>query len=235
MMMMMMMMMRTRRTRKRKRIFSGVQKNPAQASSLRELARCIHGGDTHAVKYLISGAIRYWSTHDDPYNPDISEYPPHLHSLITSALDSQAKIGWEQMMKGFLSTTWRTLASKDMFAEKPTHDDRQGESTIKTTMKGLAEHFSRLWEARNKVLHDTKDEEMCDVRSMEIAEIKYYFSRPHLLRFDDRHYCEGSLAKLLNGRSSNRRRWLRRVKTSIEIQKVQGSRQTRITSYFSPT
>ena len=79
------------------------------------------------MKYLITGAIRHWSTHDDdPYNPDISEYPAHLHSLITSALDSQAKIGWEPMMKGFLSTTWQTLASKDMFAAKSTHDNRQG-------------------------------------------------------------------------------------------------------------
>ena len=212
--------------------FLRCSKNPAHESSIRQLDQYLQKGDHHPVKYLIKGAIRKWTLQTEPNYTNNSEYPRRLRQLITTAMESQKRIGWEQLLKGYIRKHWRTLASKEMYTEA-THNERQGDFMVRSILLGVSDHFSRLWEARSKVLHDTSDKELCDVRSTEMAEVKYYFSRPELLRFDDRHYCEGSLTALVNGRSSHRRRWLRRVKKSIELKASQGGRQSLITSFVT--
>ncbi|KAI2494260.1 hypothetical protein MHU86_20278 [Fragilaria crotonensis] len=209
--------------------------NPAYRSSIHELCKKIQAGEPHSTKYLIAGVIRKWSSNTDPdLLVDIAESPSHLHPIINSALQSQTKIGWDLLLKGYFSTHWRTLASMDMY--NPTSfDNTKGEAMMLNIMTAIADHFSRLWAARNEVLHAKHDNALRDSRSAEISEVRHYFSRPHLLRFDDRHYCEGSLEALLNGKSSTRRRWLRQVKKSIELQEAQSSRQSLITSYFTTT
>lgn len=83
------------------------------------------------------------------------------------------------------------------------YNEAQGDTMVRNILIGVcSDHFERLWEARNKALvDDTDNEEICNIRSTEIAEVKYYFSRPDLLRFDNHHnYREGSLSTLLNRR-----------------------------------
>lgn len=82
------------------------------------------------------------------------------------------------------------------------YNEEQGDTMVRNILIGVSDHFERLWEARNKALvDDTDNEEICNIRSTEIAEVKYYFSRPDLLRFDNHHnYREGSLSTLLNRR-----------------------------------
>lgn len=104
-------------------------------------------------------------------------------------------------------------------------------------MSATVNHFNRLWDARYEMLHGTQDTDLQLIRSAELAEIKYYHSRPHLLKFEDRHYSssERSLEELLQGPPSIRRRWLRRVKKSAKETKTKGPQQAHITKYFEQT
>ncbi len=71
---------------------------PGFLLSLRAFDREIQWGDAHPAKYLIAGAVRQWSQSDDLYVPDLSPYPAHMQESIESAITSQNRIGWEQMI-----------------------------------------------------------------------------------------------------------------------------------------
>ena len=79
--------------------------NPCQDQSLLTLGADICNSDYHPVRYLLSAGLEHWY-HDRPetFQPAIDGYPQHMHSAIHhSALLSQARIGWYQATKGFLS------------------------------------------------------------------------------------------------------------------------------------
>ncbi|KAI2513278.1 hypothetical protein MHU86_1049 [Fragilaria crotonensis] len=114
-------------------------------------------------------------------------------------------------------------------------DENRGEQEIRKITKLISDHFNRLWEARNAALHSNEEDELQQIRSEEANEVRYYHSHPNLLKFDDRHYCDRPLDKILHGPKSTRRRWLRKVKKSVQAQEAQGTRQTLITSYFTTT
>jgi hypothetical protein len=73
-------------------------------------------------------------------------------------------------------------------------------------------HSQRMWIARHGVLHSHEDAQLSNVRSPEAPEIRELYQQPHLLRAGDRHFCERSLDRLLNGPPSMRRRCLWRVR-----------------------
>jgi hypothetical protein len=114
-------------------------------------------------------------------------------------------------------------------------DVAKGKEMIRGVLTAISDHFTRrLWEARNRVLHDKHNEETRAIQSAEILEVNYYFNRPRLLvSFDNRHFCERSLQALLTAPSSTCHRWLRRVKNSVQAQLDNGSSQSLITLYFS--
>jgi hypothetical protein len=85
-----------------------------------------------------------------------------------------------------------------------TTDVAKGKEMIRGILTAISDHFTRrLWEARNRVLHDKHDEATRTIQSAEILEVNYYFNRPHLLSFDNRHFCERSLQALLTAPSSS--------------------------------
>ena len=111
-------------------------------------------------------------------------------------------------------------------------DRTKGAARMRPCITAIHDHSQRLWLARNSALHATDDDTVRDIRSSENAEIKDLYKQPHLLRAGDRHYCERSLDRLLNGPPSTRRRWLRRVKKSIAEHLRDGGHQTLITGYL---
>jgi hypothetical protein len=207
-------------------------KNPVHYKSLQQLRRDIVNNDTHPVRYLLIEGLEQWS-HTEQISSDISQFPTHLHLSIRDAMESQTNIGWEEALSGFLSTKWARLACCDMY-NPDVLDKGAGNHRMRECITAIYNHARRLWMARNEVLHSTDDEHQQSIRSVEIAEIKDMFSKPHLLRAGDRHYCERSMDKLIEGSASTRRKWLRRVRKSIAEQKRDGGIQSQITSYFAP-
>jgi hypothetical protein len=115
-----------------------------------------------------------------------------------------------------------------------TRDPRAGHTRMQQIISALCQHTRRLWIARNGCLHDSTSSTLPS-STAEAIEIQYYHSRPHLLRPGDQHYCQRSLSKLLEGPPATRRRWLRKVKqSSADLTKDGTTRQSLITSFFSP-
>ena len=139
--------------------------------------------------------------------------------------------GWYQVLKGFLSERWRELASMDLFSVSKM-DDQLGAYRMIQMVKMLYAFNASMWKSRNEILHSTDSQSMAEIRSTENAEIRYLFTNPDLLAFNDRHLCAGSLDSLLQGSAPTRRRWLRRAKLSSENARQDSARQSLITSFF---
>jgi hypothetical protein len=159
--------------------------------------------DPHPTRYIvIAGVIRHRTSADDSYEPEISSYPTHTKDMIESALQSQFDIGWESMLKGYLSIRPITSAT-------------------------TVDHCNQLLEACNKILHGKQDDTQKKNRSQEIAEIQYYQSLPQVLKFENRHhYWDRPLETILDAIPATRQWWLRRVKKSTLAQTELGAQQT---------
>ena len=159
--------------------------------------------DPHPFWHCLVEGIKTWTRNaDNTYLPDVTGYPPHLRRALAAAALSQKEIGWDNTLRGFLSTEWIHLASLDMHDQTLCSEDR-GNARIRKALSSIYEYTWKTWDSRNEVLH-TKDKTTlaANIRSADCAAIKHYHSKPHLLRFDDRHLCDRPLIKLLHGSSS---------------------------------
>ena len=209
--------------------------NPDFLSSLSTLHEGLCKTDAHPVCLLIYAGIHHFATSDSiPFQPSLDSYPNHLRPLIQECLISQARIGWAQATKGFLSVRWRELASQAMFQTDST-DSSKGQSRMRAIVDGIYAHNIRLWKSRNEILHSREDTDMQSIRSAETAEISKLHDQPESLCFSDRYLCSRSLDSLLRSTPATRRRWLRRVKASREMHIKDGSRQVLLTSCFPST
>jgi hypothetical protein len=209
-------------------------KNPNAQSGMATLRKTLLSPhDIHPIRYLLADAIQHWITHPEtPFQPPVTTFPPHLQEHIRSAISSQERIGWGHLLNGFLSIKWTTLARLDMLsATKP--DTVTGSHRIRKCIAAIHTFTRQLWLARNQLLHAATEETItATARTTAQIEVTHYHQRPHLLRFDDRHLCDRNLHQLLTGSSSTRRRWLRLVKSSVQIHALDGQRQTTIQSFF---
>ena len=204
--------------------------NPVFASSVRQLRKDIITEDSHPVRYLIAEGLEHW-LYSKHFTPRTDQYPEFLQEPIRAALLAQQSIGWEEALSGFLSKNWGHVATRDMYNEKEM-DKSKGQERIRGCISAIYAHTHRMWISRNEALHSNDEDQLRDIRSTENAEIRDLHQKPHLLRAGDRHYCERSLEKLLKGPQSTRRRWLRRVRKSMEEHRSDGGQQALITSYL---
>ena len=109
-------------------------------------------------------------------------------------------------------------------------EGRRRMSTILLRVQGF---ITLIWTGRNESLHNQRQYDETKFMSLEAAEIRHYFSQPHLLPVTEQHYCQGSVLKVLQSRPSNRRRWLRRVRKARSDLLLDQLRQARITSFFT--
>ena len=81
--------------------------NPDLAPSLQTLSAETCNSDPHLVRFLILWGLKHWySQTDEPFRPDVSSFPAHMHEEIAQALlESQERIGWYQASKGFSAST----------------------------------------------------------------------------------------------------------------------------------
>ena len=115
-------------------------------------------------------------------------------------------------------------------------EEERAITRLRKAIRGIYDFTSDLWTERNTVLHDGETaHEMAEIFSTEVAEIKSYHQQRYLLRFDDRHLCDRPLKQLLTGSAATRRRWLRLVKRSRDVQARDGQTQQKITSFFTST
>lgn len=118
--------------------------NQSQHAALSKLKSDICTTDIHPVRYLLSSGLVHWLTASQtPFAPSITEFPEHFHALLHSALASQARIGWNQAVKGYISKQWSILATMDMHHPTAT-DTNKGSSRIRSILRGLFDFTRQL-------------------------------------------------------------------------------------------
>ena len=213
--------------------FLRCKSNPSYLSSVSSLRSDILTKDVHPVRYLLAaGLCQTLADADAHFDHPLHQFPPHFHDIASHALSQQQSIGWTHALKGYLSKQWGAMAQFDMHSTK--RDQRKGAQRMRSILTAISSHIRRLWMARNDCLHSKKDKDLDSIRSAESAEIRYYHSRPHLLRMADQHYCLRPLDRILSGTPATRRRWLRKVKQSSAELTKDGTTQTLVTTYFRP-
>ncbi len=123
------------------------------------------------------------------------------------------------------------MASEDIFGSRSAKPD-SGFHRIHTIIKAFHSLTQTKWKARNKMLHETQDEEIRNIRDDEAAEIVELYSHPEHLKAGDRHYCEQPLSAILTKSTASRRRWLRYIRQAQSRAGKDGTRQTLMTQFF---
>jgi hypothetical protein len=100
-----------------------------------------------------------------------------MHSDIQSALLSQARIGWHQATKGFLSKRWFDLACLELYDPSKAVESK-GIQRMHQIMTAVYAHNLRTWQSRNAVLHSKESSLVADIRSTEGAEIRQIYQNP---------------------------------------------------------
>ena len=187
--------------------------NPAQSTAMAKLIKILIDPDGHPYGTAIAKCMECTiQLPNDPIDLPYEKYPIRYHSSIAQAIKEQTLIGWHQLFRGYLTTSWQDLASRDLISSES--DPSRGHHRTLQTLAALREYTHTIWEGRNEVLHKTKDTADAKIYSVESSEIRHYHSKPLLLPASDRHYCSKSLDKILQSNPSSRRCWLRRLRTA---------------------
>ena len=161
-------------------------------------------------------------------------YPPKYAELIRKAIHAQTQIGWLNLMKGYIATTWHELASTYFSypEDEPTYRD-DGSHRVARALSCIQILTHTIWIERNNALHNTKEAEIRRQRTTLDAEIAKYHADTAALPAADRHYCNTRLDTLLRRSPSYKRRWIYRVRRAREMFKItESSHQARIPMYF---
>ena len=216
--------------------------NPNYTEAWKELTT---GGspykENHNAIDVISDCLQQWlkapervptQRNNNPYSNLF--LPSHMQVILAKAIIEQSAIGWANLLRGYLSSQWKTLASSHMLnSEMAASNKTDGCRRLGTVLQRIQGFLNQLWQGRNDVLHkhDTGNERK--FQSIEAAEIRHFYTQPHLLPARDQHYCDCSLLQLLRSRPAHRRRWLMRVRRARAELLSDQHRQVQITSYFT--
>jgi hypothetical protein len=188
--------------------------NAAQSSGIQTLYRDPKLQGAHPLRRMVVEGLRHWMKQDNTgFHPDTSVYPFHLREPFQEAVRRQSLIGWDNLLRGFVSKAWYDIADAtyDIPDRRNTLD---GAIRIRSLISSLYHYTEEIWIVRNARLHDQQDDTTAAIRSTSAIEIRDAYSNPDSLLFGDRHLCNQPLEKNLKSNSSTQRRWLRRIRES---------------------
>ena len=220
------------------------ESNPKRGEALAEL----HSGGSkyrehHRFTTIFTDCVEQWLL--DPTKTPSSQstanmvltnhseiLQPHMVTILQEAIREQTAIGWLHVFHGYVAKKWRTLASSHMINPLATPQTSDGNRRMGTVLQRIQAFLSLIWTGRNEALHRNDHDDVRRFQSLEAAEIRHYFSQPHLLAVQDQHYCSGPILTLLRSRPAYRRRWLMRVRRARAAMLTEQHRQARMTAYF---
>ena len=208
------------------------RENPSFAESKEIFTKAMKSSDNHPTLRLLKAGLVAWIQDPmDPFTPDLTGYPQKFTTAITTAINEQQAIGWDQAFRGYLSQEWRQMASEGIYDSDTFHEGR-GHQTMKKVYAATSEYETSMWKSRNTVLHDTTTPDLNQVRDIEVAEITDLYAKQDLIGAGDRHYCERPLATILKKKPASRRRWIRYMHRARARYKRLTRHQPPITNFF---
>ena len=217
--------------------------NKGRSKALAEFKTNVRAKEANRFGKVFADVVMQW-LHDPLVTPSLegsldhtinyNYHPQKYKALIQKAIQAQTQIGWLNLLKGYISTTWHELASTDFShpEDEPTNRD-DGSHRIARVLRALQTLTHTIWIERNNALHNKQEEQSRYQKTALDAEIANYHADTAALPAADRHYCDTRLDVLLRRSPSYKRRWIYRVRRAREMFKITGaSNQTKLTKYY---
>ena len=135
-----------------------------------------------------------------PHNPYNEPLQPHILNMVRQAIVEQTRNGWLNLIHGFQSKQWKTLALTHMQDSSNPEDPSKGSWRLGTVVQRINAFIKLMWQAWNNALHKNDKSEERHYQSLKSAVIHHFSNQSHLLAAQDWHYCNGTLilATLVN-------------------------------------
>ncbi|KAI2492886.1 hypothetical protein MHU86_21665 [Fragilaria crotonensis] len=212
--------------------FLRCQKNDAQISGLKHLLSDKKETSPHLCRRLAVEGIKFWhTTGTNDFHPNLASFPHHMREAVTKVAGQQSAIGWDNLLKGYLSKAWTDLAAFDNINESK-YEVPQAHMRLRRLVTAIHVYTRSLWICRNENLHSRQASAADSVWSTSQAEIRHFYFNRDLVSFEDQHLFRFSLDHLLTSSRSTQIRWLRRAKASSKRKRVARNSQTLMTRYF---
>jgi hypothetical protein len=128
---------------------------------------------------------------DSIFTPDISHVPREQHAMVAQALREQSIIGWDLGVRGYISKHWvkAIAANANLSADTNRNEIEIGNTWARKTIHQLWEFGREMWHDRNKILHDSSNEDTKMMKSATIdAEIAKLYARTVTYAAEDRQF-----------------------------------------------
>ena len=193
------------------------------------------------VQELFVKCFEAWLANPEtPITPDISTVPLEQRHLLAIAIEEQQSIGWDMMIRGYLSRHWAKAVGANPRMCVTDDNGKQRDPVVvgnnwarKVTVQ-LWEFAREMWHDRNTRLHDPKSDESRVIKGAEVnAEIERLYENIDSYAAQDRWRFDVPLALRLRKPFRARRRWLLLTKLLVEKSTTNDTQgQRRLTNYY---
>jgi len=217
--------------------------NPAREKAIQAFCTSLRKRDGCRFGQVFADIVDQWlDDHITKPHPNNCRDPTLLYDalhqdyiqMIHEAIHDQEEIGWLNLLRGFLSKTWTTVAStyfQNSRVAIQTRDD--GHHRISKAVRALHILTSKLWKGRNEILHQKTLAQEVNIRTTVDSEIVALQREPDKLPIHDQHYCNIPIHDLLCKSPSFKRRWLYRVREARARFQTEARNQPRITTFLT--
>ena len=158
-----------------------------------------------------------------------SQYPRRYKSIIIS----QNKIGWDQVIKGRVTTKFVQHHDQYAMVNKIPTD---GEQWMTRIIKVMWEHVATCWKIRNDIVHDneTRESNIEELRN-EVSQL--YDMKKHIDPCD-RHALATDMSKVMKYSPTAMKKWIERIRPKVRAAKKRTIMRTQlnhisIVNYFT--
>ena len=186
--------------------------------------------DTSPSTAAMFRAIKQWT--QAPEDPVRGSPGAMIYSTsVETAIASQSLIGWDHLLRGFVSSDWGRVHSPT--DSTPTNEQQQlAIPRLATIIRALQDYSLALWTGRNAILHEQSLHSASIVHSQLNHDITQMFTVSTSLSNHLRSYFSLPLEARLRQSPRQRQRWLRLVRLATSHSSSAGSRQQLISIYF---
>ncbi len=98
--------------------------------------------------HIMSG-LHQWESHESIWSPSRGSVAP-TDKLLTYAFTEQTTVGWDNIVKGRITSSWRSTFEALHTAKHPTEASRLWSKQL---INALWDYSKQLWAFRNSTLH----------------------------------------------------------------------------------
>ena len=177
--------------------------------------------------------IKSWMRQEEPkFLFRLLPYVPSQQKLI-HAINEQTKIGWNQFLRGRITTKWRE-------AQQLFHAQTRLNTWIKKFITKIMAVNQTIWDVRNSLLYGTGTNKTKKARGRLIPTITtYYKTYKNLVHPTHYHIFQIPLETIITFSSTENKQWIDTVKAAKTYykrqQKLYFLTHRKITKYFKTT